>query len=113
MEVGGINYIDCTSPCFSQRGSGILPGNHPINERKVAGVVSQGICLVRGSGETVRPEVSFFGPVTRERAFDLRSLVLESYYSDYRDPSYNGVTAWGAIKFEGKRILESRKTGGF
>ena len=55
----------------------------------------------------------FLDPTTRERAFDLRSLVLEGFYSDYHDPTYNGTTAWGIVKFGGKRISDLKKDWNF
>jgi hypothetical protein len=46
---------------------------------------------------------------TRERMFDLRSLALEAFYSDYHDPSYDGITAWQYVEFGGKRISDIKK----
>jgi Gluconate 2-dehydrogenase subunit 3 len=48
-------------------------------------------------------------PTTRERMFDLRSLVLEAFYSDYHDPTYDGITAWEYLQFGGRRITELKK----
>lgn len=55
----------------------------------------------------------YFNSKTREMMFDLRSLVLEGFYSDYRDPSYSGVTAWEYIEFGGKRISDIKKDWSF
>lgn len=50
---------------------------------------------------------------SRERMFDLRSLILEGFYSDYHDPAYEGITAWELIEFGGKRITELKKDWSF
>lgn len=51
----------------------------------------------------------YLDPKTRERMFDLRSLVLEAFYSDFHDPSYDGMTAWQYVEFGGKRISSIKK----
>jgi hypothetical protein len=51
----------------------------------------------------------FTNSMSRERMFDLRSLVLEGFYSDYHDPSYQGPTSWDVIGFGGKRISNLSK----
>jgi Gluconate 2-dehydrogenase subunit 3 len=55
----------------------------------------------------------FLAPATRERMFDLRSLVLEGFYSDYHDPKYTGITAWEYVEFGGKRISDLKKDWSF
>jgi hypothetical protein len=49
----------------------------------------------------------------KKQMFDLRSLVLDGFYSDYHDPWYKGVTAWQLAKFEGKRISDIKKDWSF
>ena len=51
----------------------------------------------------------FLDPRTRERTFDLRSIALEGFYSDYHDPWYYGVTPWELVRFGGKRISDLEK----
>jgi hypothetical protein len=51
----------------------------------------------------------FLDPKNREGMFDLRSLALEGFYSDYHDPWYEGITPWKLVKFEGKRISDLKK----
>jgi hypothetical protein len=51
----------------------------------------------------------YLNPLSREMIFDLRSLVLEAFYSDYHDPSYKGMTAWEYVEFGGKRISNLKK----
>ncbi len=55
----------------------------------------------------------YLNPASRERMFDLRSLALEAFYSDFHDPSYSGITAWQYIEFGGKRISNLKKDWSF
>jgi hypothetical protein len=55
----------------------------------------------------------FLNPETRERAFDLRSLCLEGFYSDYHDPWYRGISGWEYVEFKGKRISDLKKDWSF
>lgn len=55
----------------------------------------------------------YLDPKTRERMFDLRSLALEGYYSDYHDPNYEGITAWQYVEFGGRRISDLKKDWSF
>jgi hypothetical protein len=50
---------------------------------------------------------------TRQLIFELRSLALEGFYSDYHDPSYDGLSAWKLINFGGKRISDLKKDWSF
>ena len=50
---------------------------------------------------------------TREMMFDLRSIALEGFYSDYHDPSYLGKTGWDFTHFGGKRISDLKKDWSF
>jgi hypothetical protein len=55
----------------------------------------------------------YLNPRTREKMFDLRSIVLEGFYSDYHSPEYNGVTGWEYVEFGGKRISDIKKNWDF
>ena len=55
----------------------------------------------------------YLDPKTREQMFDLRSLALEGYYSDYHDPTYEGITAWEYVEFGGRRISDLKKDWSF
>ncbi len=113
VEVGGINYIDCTLLAFPKEVQEYFRGIIQLTNAKSLEWFRREFALLEDPEKQFVLKSLFSDPVTRERAFDLRSLVLESYYSDYRDPSYNGVTAWGAIKFEGKRISGIKKDWSF
>lgn len=43
-------------------------------------------------------------PTSMAAVFAVRAICLEGFYSDYRDPSYSGRTAWELLDFNGKRI---------
>jgi hypothetical protein len=45
--------------------------------------------------------------------FALRAVCLEGFYSDYRDPSYSGRTAWDILEFKGKRVDGIKKDWSF
>ncbi len=51
----------------------------------------------------------YLNPKTREQMFDLRSIVLEAFYSDFHVPNYTGMTAWQYVDFGGKRISDVKK----
>ncbi|BBD72050.1 hypothetical protein HS1genome_0439 [Sulfodiicoccus acidiphilus] len=50
---------------------------------------------------------------TFKNVFLLRALILEGFYSDYRDPWYQGRTAWDEVGFGGKRIDGVKKDWSF
>jgi Gluconate 2-dehydrogenase subunit 3 len=55
----------------------------------------------------------FLNPATREQMFDLRSIALEAFYSDFKTPAYGGVTGWEYTEFGGKRISDLKKDWSF
>jgi hypothetical protein len=55
----------------------------------------------------------YLDPKTKEKLFDLRSLVLEGFYSDYHSPAYKGITAWTYVGFGGKGISGIKKDWNF
>jgi hypothetical protein len=113
LEVGGVNYIDCTLLAFPKEVQEYFRGIIKLTNEKSKERFRRDFASLEDPDKEFVLKSLFSDPVTRERAFDLRSLVLESYYSDYHDPSYNGITAWGAIKFEGKRISGIKKDWSF
>lgn len=52
-------------------------------------------------------------PATMTPIFVLRIFCVEGFYSDYRDPSYTGKTAWDIVEFKGKRIDGIKKDWSF
>ena len=52
-------------------------------------------------------------PATMAPVFVLRIFCVEGFYSDYRDPSYTGRTAWDIVEFKGKRIDGIKKDWSF
>jgi len=113
LEVGGVNYIDCTLFAFPKEVQEYFRGIIKLTNEKSRERFRRDFALLEDPDKEFVLKSLFSDPVTRERAFDLRSLVLEGYYSDYHDPLYNGITAWEAIKFEGKRISGIKKDWSF
>lgn len=52
-------------------------------------------------------------PNTMAPVFVVRIFCVEGFYSDYRDPSYSGETAWDLVEFKGKRIDGIKKDWSF
>ncbi len=52
-------------------------------------------------------------PPTRSRLLEIRSLCLEGFYSDYRDPGYAGKSGWEWTGYEGKGITGLKKDWSF
>jgi hypothetical protein len=113
LEVGGVNYIDCTLLAFPKEVQEYFRGIIKLTNEKSKERFRRDFAALEDPDKEFVLKSLFSDSVTRERAFDLRSLVLESYYSDYHDPLYTGATAWEAIKFEGKRISGIKKDWSF
>jgi hypothetical protein len=104
VDVGAVNYIDSTLFDFPKAVQDYYREIVKLTNEQSRQQFHEVFSRLNDSNKDVVLRNLFRDPETRERAFDLRSLVLESFYSDYHDPSYQGVTAWHAIQFEGKRI---------
>jgi hypothetical protein len=103
-EVGAVNYIDSTLADLSGEEQNYFRKILKLADQISTEKFSQDFADTSESNRDWVLRSLFSDPKTRERAFDLRSLVLEGFYSDYHDPWYRGVTAWELIKFGGKRI---------
>jgi Gluconate 2-dehydrogenase subunit 3 len=109
LTVGGLTYIDSTLADMSEERKKYF--RDALNEL-------QELCRKRFSTsfselnseqrQTALREF-YLNPQTREKMFDLRSVVLESFYSDYHSPDYHGMTAWQYVEFGGKRISDLNK----
>jgi Gluconate 2-dehydrogenase subunit 3 len=113
VEVGGVNYIDSTLFDFPKGVQEYFRGIVKLINEKSQERFHKDFPSLEPSDQEFVLKSFFSDPLTRERAFDLRSIALESFYSDYHDPSYHGITAWGAIQFEGKRISGIKKDWSF
>lgn len=109
LTVGGLDYIDSAltdMPLERQ------------NYFKKATAVLEGLCNKKYSRcfyelkveeRNVALKEMYLYPNTREMMFDLRSLALEAFYSDFRSPEYSGMTAWDYVDFGGKRISDLKR----
>ncbi len=113
-EVGTVNYIDSTLADFPPEVQGYFIETiklvDEISKRRFGKIFSD--LPDFESKDAVLREL-YAEPKTRERLFDLRSLVLEGFYSDYTDPWYDGTTPWKALGFEGKGISGLKKDWSF
>ena len=112
-EVGTIHYVDSTLFDFPREVQGYFRGIVDlVNKRSVSHFQNEFSGLSTFNKNWILRDL-FLDPKTRERIFDLRSLALEGFYSDYHDPSYRGVSAWELVHFEGKRISGIKKDWSF
>ncbi len=110
LSVGGLTYIDSalyslpkeTQQYFRQ-------AIDLVNQKCTKKFSSKNFVDLKPSERDVIIRDLLLDQTTRERMFDLRSLALEAFYSDYRDPSYKGITAWEYVEFGGKRITDLKK----
>ena len=113
LEVGAVNYIDSTlyafPPPVQQYFRDAIEMVNTLSKKRFNGNF---IDLADVDKNIVLREL-LLNPRTRERAFDLRSLALEGFYSDYHDPWYHGTTAWELTKFGGKRVSDVKKDWSF
>ncbi len=109
LEVGGVNYIDSALFDFPMGVQEYFRGIIKLMNEKAQDRFRKDFASLQEPDKGFVLKSLFSDPMTRERAFDLRSIVLEGFYSDYHDPTYQGVTAWELIRFEGKRITGIKK----
>jgi hypothetical protein len=108
-EVGSVNYVDSTLFDFPKEVQEYFRGTvRMVNEKSTRRFGREFAGLSAEEKDRIVREL-FLNHKTRERIFDLRSIALEGFYSDYRDPDYKGVTPWQLIKFGGKRISDLKK----
>ena len=112
-EVGTVNYIDST--LFD------MPKEAQDHFRKSIQIVRDSakkkfekdfLLLTDNEKESLLKELHL-DHSTRDVIFELRSLALDGFYSDYHDPTYKGRTPWESISFQGKRISELKKDWSF
>ncbi len=109
QEVGAVNYIDCTLFDFPREVQDYFREITKLVNEKSRKRFSRDFPEISDLDRDSVLQSLFLDPRTRERAFDLRSLALEGFYSDYHDPWYEGATAWDVAKFGGKRISGIKK----
>lgn len=112
-EVGTINYIDSVLLGAEEREMEMLQDILSVIRSRA---VEMGNCDFRSLSTDDRINLLkglFEKSETKDAYLFLRSLCVEGFYSDYRDPGYEGVTAWGLIEFGGPRISELKKDWSF
>jgi len=108
-EVGSINYVDSTLFDFPKEVQDYFRGVITQVDGKSREKFSRDFCEISDFDKDLVLKSLFLDPRTREGVFDLRSIALEGFYSDYHDPWYRGVTPWKLLRFEGKRISDLKK----
>ncbi|MDA4111314.1 MAG: gluconate 2-dehydrogenase subunit 3 family protein [Thaumarchaeota archaeon] len=112
-EVGSVNYVDSTLFDFPKEVQDYFRGIiELVNQRSRTRFLQRFAGLSDFDKSWVIREL-FLDPKTREKIFDLRSMALEGFYSDYHDPWYGGVTPWELVKFGGRRISGLKKDWSF
>lgn len=108
-EIGTVNYVD--SILFE------MPKEVQNHFRKSIEIVQAGsktkfardFELLNDDQKNALLRELYLDHISRDRIFELRSLALEGFYSDYHDPGYKGKSAWDILRFQGKRISELKK----
>src|SRR5579862_9017067 len=108
-EVGSVNYVDSTLADFPKEVQGYFRGLVAQVNDKSREMFGSDFCEITDFNKDLVLKGLFLNPKTREGIFDLRSIALEGFYSDYHDPSYTGVTPWELVKFGGNRISDLKK----
>jgi len=108
-DVGALNYIDSDLLDFPKEVQEYYRESirlvDELSQKKFGGKFAQ---LSDGDKNMILRDF-YLNPKTRERMFGLRSLALEGFYSDYRDPWYDGISGWEFTGFSGKRISDLKK----
>lgn len=108
-EVGTVNYVDSTLFGFPKETQNYFRTTIGMIEDLSEKLFSKSFQDLSDSDKNVTFRAFYLDPRTRERAFDIRSLALEGFYSDYHDPWYQGVSGWEAVGYSGKRISDIKK----
>ncbi len=111
--VGAVNYIDSTLCEFPAQVQGYFRSAVKLVDEESRRKFSSPFSNLDDSDKSIILRELYLDPKTRERMLDLRSLVLEGFYSDYHDPWYKGTTPWEYVGFQGKRISDLKKDWSF
>jgi Gluconate 2-dehydrogenase subunit 3 len=109
ITVGALSYIDSHLYGLPQNDQKYFRTAIELLDKNCSERFSKKFAELESADRDFALKEFYFNPLTRERMFDLRSIVLESFYSDFHDPAYNGMTAWGFVEFKGKRISDIKK----
>lgn len=113
LTVGALSYIDSSLFDLPKEAQEYFKKAIMLVDEKSTKIYSRKFESLEPSEKDSVLRDFYLDPKTREMMFDLRSIVLEGFYSDYHDPSYNGITAWEFVGFGGKRISDLKKDWSF
>lgn len=113
IEVGSVDYVDSTLLDFPKEEQEYFRQIIDLVNKASWDKFNREFSAINDCDKSIVLKSLYLDPNTRERVFDLRSIVLEGFYSDYHDPGYRGTTAWGFIQFGGKRISDLKKDWSF
>jgi Gluconate 2-dehydrogenase subunit 3 len=113
LTVGGLDYIDSMLYDSSEQRQHYFQDAILILEKESKSRFARDFRELNAEERKVVIRDGFLNPKFRERMFDLRSLVLESFYSDYHSPDYSGITGWKYVGFGGRRISDVKKDWSF
>ncbi|MCL4518427.1 MAG: gluconate 2-dehydrogenase subunit 3 family protein [Thaumarchaeota archaeon] len=113
LEVGVATYIDSTLDSFPPPVQQYFRDCISVVDSRSQNKFQSKFVDLSGADKNIVLRELFLDPKTRERVFDLRSLALEGFYSDYHDPWYDGATGWDFTKFGGKRVSDIKKDWSF
>ena len=112
-EVGTVNYIDSTLFDMPKEVQDHFRKSIQIVQDSAKKQFEKDFVLLMDSEKEALLKELHLDHSTRDVIFELRSLALEGFYSDYHDPAYNGKTAWEILGFGGKRISDLKKDWSF
>jgi hypothetical protein len=112
-EVGAIHYVDSTLLDFPKEVQGYFRSAVDLVNQRSRSHFQDEFSGISAYNKNWILRDLFLDPKTWERIFDLRSLALEGFYSDYHDPSYQGMSAWELVHFQGRRISGIKKDWSF
>ena len=113
LTVGAINYIDSTLFNFPSEVQAYFREAIDTINKHSQSQFSKEFSDLSDPDKNIVLRGLYLDPKTRELSFDLRSLALESFYSDYHDPWYEGMSGWEFVQFGGKRISDIKKDWSF
>jgi Gluconate 2-dehydrogenase subunit 3 len=109
LTVGGLSYIDSSLWDMSPGRQEYFRQSIGLVEDLSRALFSRNFCGLDQPQRTRILKELYLNPKTREQMFDLRSIVLEAFYSDFHIPNYAGMTGWQYVHFGGKRISDVKK----
>jgi hypothetical protein len=112
-EIGTANYVDSKLLTMGKDQLNLVVATLSSIDQYARKTYGNDFCSIglKDRADVIRRflvEKEFF-----KATFFLRALVLEGFYTDYRDPWYKGKTVWEAVGFGGKRVSDVQKDWSF